>query len=180
MKEEQKNNTSKLLSLVLRHKPETIGLTLDAAGWVDVRELLDALGTNKTPLSKAELEELVLTNSKQRFAFNDDHTKIRASQGHSIEVGLGIAAQEPPEYLYHGTVAKFIDAIKSEGLKKMSRQHVHLSMDVATAEQVAMRRGKPVILKVKSRDMHRQGMPFYLSDNGVWLTDAVPADYIIF
>jgi len=180
MNEQQRTNASKLLSLVLRHKPEAIGLRLDAEGWADVEELLRCLTTYNAPLASEELQELVQTNSKQRFAFNEDYSRIRANQGHSIAVDLQLAVQEPPEYLYHGTVSEFILAIKNEGLRKMDRQHVHLSTDITTAERVAMRRGKPVILTIQSREMYRNNLSFYLSDNGVWLTDAVPVNYIVF
>ena len=180
MKEQQKTHISKLLSLVLRHSPETIGISLDENGWVATEELLDKLAAHNEPVTIAELKEVVSTNSKQRFAFNTDHTRIRANQGHSVQVELGLVAAVPPEYLYHGTVDKFLDAIRAGGLQKMSRQHVHLSADTETATKVALRRGKPVILTVNSGDMHRAGRLFYLSENGVWLTDEVQVDFITF
>lgn len=180
MTDPNKTRISKFLSLILRHQPETIGLALDEAGWADVAALLQKLAAQGTLLSIAELEEVVATNSKQRFAFNEDHTRIRASQGHSIDVELRLTPLTPPEYLYHGTVAKFMAAIKAEGLKKMSRQHVHLSSDKETAVQVGSRRGAPVILSIKSGVMHGDGAAFYQSQNGVWLTDAVAAKYIEF
>jgi putative RNA 2'-phosphotransferase len=133
MTEQQKVRISKFLSLILRHKPDTIGLMLDEQGWADVPELLDKMTKHGNPVSMNELEETVATNSKQRFAFNEDHSKIRANQGHSIEVELQLPQTVPPEHLYHGTVAKFISLIKAEGLKKMSRQHVHLSATMDTA-----------------------------------------------
>jgi putative RNA 2'-phosphotransferase len=173
-------NTSKFLSLVLRHQPETIGLTMDPAGWVSVDELLEKMRMHGQKLSFEELEEVVETNDKKRFAFSDDLSKIRASQGHSIEVDLEYVPTVPPEFLYHGTVDKFIALIKAEGLKKMSRTHVHLSKDLETATKVGSRRGKPVILTVRTGDMHRAGMEFFLSANNVWLCDAVPAEYIEF
>lgn len=180
MNEKQNKSISKFLSFLLRHSPETIGLELDEQGWADVATLLAKAGTQQQPITREILEEIVATNDKKRFAFNEDKTKIRASQGHSVEVALDLQAQEPPEYLYHGTVARFLDAIKAEGLLKMNRQHVHLSKDMETATKVGSRRGAPVILTVSAREMHRDGWLFYLSDNGVWLTGAVPAQYINF
>lgn len=171
---------SKFLSLVLRHRPEQIGLQLDANGWADVDELIERLNAHDTPLDFELLEEIVVTNDKQRFAFNADLTKIRASQGHSIAVDLALQPVQPPGKLYHGTVATFIDAIKVNGLQKMSRQHVHLSSDEATAIKVGSRRGKPVILTIDAAGMHADGFLFYLSENGVWLTDQVPVAYISF
>lgn len=180
MNDKQKTHISKLLSLVLRHSPATIGIELDENGWVATDELLAKLTEHKEPLTIDELDEIVATNSKQRFAFNVDHTKIRANQGHSVNIDLQLAPQAPPEHLYHGTVAASLDGIRADGLKKVSRQHVHLSIDVETATKVGMRRGKPVILKIRSGDMNRAGLLFYVSENGVWLTDEVPADYITF
>lgn len=171
---------SKLLSLVLRHKPEKIGLTLDPQGWVAVAELLAALQHNGTPLSRPQLENVVAQNDKKRFAFSEDGLRIRASQGHSVPIELGYEAQEPPEWLYHGTVDRFLDAIRSEGLTKQKRHHVHLSADLATAEKVGGRRGKPVILKVRALEMHQQGHQFLRSENGVWLVEHVPAGFLAF
>jgi putative RNA 2'-phosphotransferase len=175
MNEKHKKTVSKFLSLILRHSPETIGLQLDQNGWADVDELMSKSSVHFT---SEELEEVVETNDKQRFAFNADHTKIRASQGHSIDIDLALQPQQPPEFLFHGTVAKFLEAIKKDGLQKMSRQHLHLSHDRQTAEKVGSRRGIPVILNISSGQMHRDGILFFLSDNGVWLTDHVPAQYI--
>lgn len=169
---------SKFLSLVLRHKPETIGLTLDPAGWVSVMELLRACTRHNFPLSLEELQAVVATNDKQRFAFSEDGRRIRASQGHSIEVELGYQPAEPPEFLYHGTVERFLPSIRAKGLLKGQRHHVHLSPDVATAAKVGSRRGQPVILTVNSGQMNRDGYAFYQSANSVWLTDHVPAIYI--
>jgi len=180
MDDKQIKNISKFLSLILRHSPETIGLQLDENGWADVTELITKAATHGQVFDKATLEMVVAGNDKQRFAFNEDRTRIRANQGHSINVELNLVAQEPPEVLYHGTVAKFLGNIQQEGLLKMSRQHVHLSKERATAEKVGSRRGVPVILTVRSGQMFRDGIAFYLSENGVWLTDAVPAKYIEF
>ncbi|MCL9805943.1 RNA 2'-phosphotransferase [Flavobacterium amniphilum] len=173
-------NISKFLSLVLRHAPETIKLSLDVNGWADVEELLKQCNAFQKKLDKETLEQVVETNDKKRFAFNDDKTKIRASQGHSVAVDLDIKPITPPDILFHGTVEKFLEAIKKEGLQKMSRQHVHLSKDIETATKVASRRGKPVILSIETQRMVEDGYLFYCSENGVWLTDEVPVAYIKF
>jgi putative RNA 2'-phosphotransferase len=178
MNEQHKKSIGKFLSLILRHSPETIGLQLDENGWADVDELLSKSAQHRRAFSKQDLMEIVATNDKQRYAFNETQTKIRANQGHSIQVELQLQPAEPPECLYHGTVAKFMGAIRKEGLLKMSRQHVHLSADITTAEKVGSRRGVPVILRIRSGQMYRDGIVFYLSDNGVWLTDHVDAKYI--
>lgn len=180
MNEKQLKEKSKFLSLVLRHSPQTIGIHIDQNGWTNVAELLTNAAKQKMFISVEELETIVRENDKKRFSFNDDHTMIRANQGHSINIDLNLSATAPPEYLYHGTVSKFIQSIKSEGLKKMSRQHVHLSNDRATAEKVGSRRGIPVILSIRSGAMQQDGYSFFQSDNGVWLTDNVPVDYIDF
>lgn len=180
MNDKKQKNTSKFLSLILRHSPQTIGLQLDENGWAHVDELILKSAKHHQHFTKQELEEIVAQNDKQRFAFNEGHTKIRANQGHSIEVELNLAEKQPPEYLYHGTVAKFLDSIKKEGLQKMSRQHVHLSEDENIAHKVGSRRGKPIILNIRSGDMHRDEFTFFLSENGVWLTDSVPIKYIEF
>ncbi|MFM2393679.1 MAG: 2-phosphotransferase [Bacteroidota bacterium] len=171
---------SKFLSLVLRHAPETIGLTLDENGWANVDELINLCNSNNQSIDRDLLELIVKNNDKQRFSFKEDGSKIRANQGHSIEVDLCLKEVTPPEKLYHGTVNEFLDAIKSEGLKKMSRQHVHLSKDLETAIKVGSRRGKPIILEVNAMRMNNDGFKFYLSENNVWLTDVVPSKYINF
>ncbi len=170
-------NTSKFLSLILRHKPEEIGVQMDANGWVNVDELIEK---SRMKLDFETLEEVVASNDKQRFAFNDDYTAIRANQGHSVNVDLEFISTKPLDFLYHGTVEKFLAAIKDSGLQKMNRLHVHLSKDLDTAIKVASRRGKPVILKVNAAKMFADGHAFYLSGNGVWLCDHVPAEYIEF
>lgn len=180
MNEKQIKTISKFLSLVLRHSPQTIGLQLDEQGWADVTELLEKAAQQHQGITREILDEVVYTNDKKRFAFNEDGTRIRASQGHSLSVDLDLQAQEPPEFLYHGTVSKFIAAIQNEGLQKMSRQQVHLSRDKETAVKVGSRRGAPVVLVVKAGQMHRDGNVFYLSANGVWLTDQVLPAYINF
>jgi putative RNA 2'-phosphotransferase len=169
---------SKFLSRVLRHEPETIGLSLDKAGWVVVSELLWACERHGFLISRQELEVVVADNDKQRFSFSEDGLQIRANQGHSVEVALGYQPLQPPEILYHGTIERFLASIREKGLLKGRRHHVHLSPDVATAIKVGARRGKPVILMVKSGQMYRDGYIFYQSANGVWLTEHVPAAYI--
>lgn len=180
MNEKTAKSVSKFLSLVLRHSPETIGLKLDENGWADVEELIAKCSKNGNSLNAELLDYVVENNDKKRFAFNEDKTKIRASQGHSISVELNMKEAEPSEFLYHGTVGKFMESIKLEGLQKMSRQHVHLSKDKETAIKVGSRRGAPQILTVRSGAMYRDGFKFYLSENNVWLTAEVPAKYIEF
>lgn len=165
---------SKFLSLVLRHKPEKIEIELDENGWANVKELL-----KKTGFDFETLEEIVLTNDKQRFSFNEDKTKVRANQGHSIDIDLQLKPTKPPDILYHGTIKRFLNSIMHEGLKKGSRQFVHLSMDSETARKVGSRRGKSIILMVNSRMMHEQGYKFFISENNVWLTDNVPFEFIM-
>lgn len=171
---------SKFLSLVLRHKPEHIGITLDAAGWVGVDELLAAAGRSGFALDRATLERVVADNDKRRFAFSEDGARIRASQGHSVAVELGLEPQAPPEVLFHGTATRFLDSIRRGGLRPGSRTHVHLSADEATARTVGQRHGKPAVLRIDAGAMHRDGHAFVRSENGVWLTEAVPAGYISF
>lgn len=175
MKEHTKN--SKFLSLVLRHQPDKIGLSLDENGWAKVEDLLEKLPFE---LDFDSLKYIVDSSDKQRFAFSDDFTMIRANQGHSITVDLQLIAIQPPEILYHGTPVQNIASIKGQGLHKGQRHHVHLSADIETAARVGNRRGKAVVLKVKAGEMHRQGVEFYISNNRVWLTDAVPAEFIVF
>ena len=173
------NNTrkiSKFMSLVLRHRPEKIGLKLDENGWADVQELITKMNINLQ-----ELEYVVENNDKKRFAFNEDKTKIRANQGHSLKtVDLELKNIQPPNFLFHGTVGKFMSAIRDTGLLKMNRQHVHLSKDKETAIKVGSRRGKAIILSVRAGEMYEKGFEFYCSENGVWLTDHVPSEYIDF
>ena len=178
MTDQQNKKLSKFLSYILRHHPDSIGLQLDEQGWAQVDELLTK--TN-IPFNMEDLEEVVHTNNKKRFAFNNDKTKIRANQGHSLKhIDLELKAIKPPEFLYHGTVAKFIESIRKEGLQKMNRQHVHLSKDQDTAIKVGSRRGKPVILSVSAQAMEDNGYTFYISENGVWLTHHVPSQFIVF
>ena len=170
--------TSKFLSLVLRHKPEAIGLSLDTQGWVDIETFLRAAQHHGHPLTRELLDEVVFTSDKQRFAYSPDGKKIRANQGHSVAVDLGLEPIMPPVVLYHGTVSKFLDSIRERGLEKRGRQHVHLSATIETAKRVGARRGKPVVLAVDAKKMHGDGHHFYRSANGVWLTEAVPWTYI--
>ncbi len=169
---------SKFLSYVLRHKPEAIGITLEDGGWINVDMLLQAVNATGKPLTRDMLEDVVRTNDKQRFAFSDDGTKIRASQGHSVRIDLGLRPLPPPDRLYHGTATRFLDSILSDGLQPQSRHHVHLSADEPTALRVGQRHGKPVILRVDAGVMHADGHAFFLSANGVWLTAAVPPAYL--
>lgn len=169
--------TSKFISLILRHKPETIGITLDEHGWANVDELI--AGVSKThPLDMAGLERIVAEDEKQRYSFNDDKTLIRANQGHSIPVDVELEEVEPPEVLYHGTGEKFVASIDKQGLIPKSRLYVHLSGDEDTARKVGQRHGKPVIYYVKSGEMYRDGIVFYRSVNGVWLVKKVPIQYL--
>ncbi|MGW1269331.1 RNA 2'-phosphotransferase [Streptomyces sp. NPDC002491] len=169
---------SKYLSKHLRHQPERIGLTLDEAGWVEIDELIAACAAHGFRFTRDELDHVVAANDKKRFAI--DGTRIRASQGHSVEVDLGLDPAVPPSYLYHGTVARSLDAIRGEGLRPMNRHDVHLSADRETATRVGARRGRPVVLSVDAGAMHRDGHVFHLSANGVWLTKSVPSRYLRF
>jgi putative RNA 2'-phosphotransferase len=177
---DQNTKTSKFLSLVLRHQPELIGVTLDAAGWVSVDELLRACRARGRKITPDELREVVAGSDKQRFSFSEDGRRIRANQGHSVRVELGYRPSAPPDVLFHGTVEKFIPSIREGGLKKGDRHHVHLSPDEETARKVGQRRGRPFILKVESGRMHREGHQFFLSANGVWLIEHVPPEYLVF
>lgn len=171
---------SKFLSLVLRHRPEAIGLELDENGWVDVEVLLGRCRANGRVIDRSELDEVVARCPKQRFAMSDDGARMRASQGHSVAVDLDYQPAEPPGVLFHGTVAASLDAIRASGLQRMERHHVHLSPDRETAINVGGRRGAPVILNVRAKEMARDGYIFFVSANGVWLTERVPVEYIDF
>src|ERR1044072_512203 len=168
MNKERATSISKYLSLVLRHNPAAAGVTLDAEGWVSVDELLAGAARHGHSFTRAELEEVVQTNEKNRFAFSLDAQRIRANQGHSISVDLGLTPATPPKALYHGTVDRFLSSIKERGLENRSRQHVHLSPDVETATRVGSRRGKPLILKIDAASMHSAGFHFFCSANRVW------------
>jgi putative RNA 2'-phosphotransferase len=169
---------SKYLAKYLRHAPHELGLTLQPGGWVLVDDLLSAAEKKGFPISYDDLVECVETNDKQRFAFDVTGEMIRANQGHSVEVDLQLEEREPPDLLHHGTVERFLPSILEEGLVRGKRHHVHLSKNMETARKVGARRGKPVILKVDAGGMHRDGHRFFLSANGVWLTEAVPPNYL--
>ena len=168
---------SKNISLILRHKPEVIGIHLDANGWANVEELLAGIG-RKYPIDFEILEEIVRTDNKQMYSFNEDKTKIRANQGHSIQVDVELSVTEPPEILYHGTAERYSDSIEAKGLLPQNRLYVHLSPDTETAEKVGRRHGKPIIYLVNAGQMRQDGYTFLRSANGVWLTKMVPAQYL--
>lgn len=171
--------TSKFIALILRHKPETIGISLDEHGWADVHELIDGINaTGKHQIDMEMLEEIVRTDEKQRYSFNGDKTRIRANQGHSIPVDVELKECIPPDILYHGTGEKYADSIDSQGLIPKSRLYVHMSADVDTARNVGSRHGKPVIYMIDSKAMNEDGLKFCLSENQVWLTKSVPAKYL--
>ena len=176
--EKDNKHISKFLSLVLRHQPETIGLSLDENGWADVDTLLAGMNEKGLRIDRAVLEFVVASNAKQRFTFDETGNKIRANQGHSIEVDLNLQPVEPPEILYHGTSEKSVASILQSGLEKRERQQVHLSADAETAIKVGSRHGKPVVLEVLAGEMHRNGHRFFLSKNGVWLTGHVPVNFL--
>jgi len=172
--------TSKFLSLILRHEPERVGLKLGDAGWVGVDELLRAVNSHGIALTLDQLKHVVATSDKKRFAFSEDGQRIRASQGHSVEVDLQYIPQMPPELLYHGTAVRFLDSIRQHGLQKMERHDVHLSAETKVTVQVGGRHGKPALLTIRAGDMHRAGFVFRCSANGVWLVDHVPPQFIQF
>jgi putative RNA 2'-phosphotransferase len=176
--EKETTRISKFLSLVLRHKPKAIGLTLNENGWADVEELIDKMNEHNFKITRDILDNVVATNNKQRFSFNNDKTKIRANQGHSVQVDLDLQEMVPPEYLYHGTGENSISSILRTGLQKRARHHVHLSTDIKTATTVGKRHGKPAIFIIAAQQMQQDGYSFYLSENNVWLTDKVPVKYL--
>lgn len=178
MDERRTVKVSKYLSKHLRHQPERIGLTLDEAGWIEIDTLIAACAAHGFRFSRQELDHVVATNDKRRFAI--EGTRIRASQGHSIEIDLGLPPATPPRHLFHGTVARNLEAIQAEGLRPMNRHAVHLSADRDTATRVGARRGRPVVLSVDADAMHSDGHVFRVSENGVWLTEAVPPRYLRF
>ena len=180
MTEKEVVRKSKFLSLILRHEPERVGLELDNAGWIGVSKLLEAVNQHGVSLTLDELRHIVATSDKKRFAFSEDATRIRANQGHSVEVDLQYAPQIPPELLYHGTATRFLDSIRQDGLQKMERHHVHLSAETAVTLQVGARRGRPVLLTIRAGDMQRAGHAFYRSANNVWLVEHVPPQFIEF
>ena len=169
---------SKFLSLVLRHKPDAIGLTLDPQGWTSIDDLIAKSDAAGTRFNRADLLHVVLTSDKKRFTLAENGQRIRAAQGHSVSVELGFLPREPPAVLYHGTATRFLDSIFAQGLKPQGRQQVHLSADQVTAHRVGLRHGKAAILTVDAHRMHTMGFKFYLAENGVWLTDQVPAEFL--
>jgi putative RNA 2'-phosphotransferase len=172
--------TSKFLSFVLRHAPASVGVVLDDNGWVEIDHLVEQCRAHGRAFSRDLVEAVVASSPKRRFAISEDGRRVRANQGHSIQVELGYEPAQPPEWLFHGTVASNLPPIRSGGLKNMGRHNVHLSPDAATARNVGMRRGKPILLRIAAARMHRDGHVFYLSANGVWLTEEVPPEYIEF
>jgi putative RNA 2'-phosphotransferase len=171
---------SKFLSLVLRHEPEGIGLVLDPQGWADIDELIAKAGAHRMALTRETITHVVATSDKQRFALDAAGQRIRANQGHSVDIDLGLEPSAPPPILFHGTAATTVAAIRAEGLKSGARQHVHLSPDAATATKVGQRHGKPVVLSVLAGQMWSRGSAFFRAANGVWLTAAVPPEFIEF
>ena len=177
----QSKNDARLgrfLSLILRHHPEAAGITLDAHGWADVGALLRGVCATGREIDMETLERIVREDNKQRYSFNENHTKIRANQGHSIQVDIELKKVQPPQYLYHGTVAHFLPVIQTEGIRRMNRQYVHLSPDYQTAVAVGRRHGSPVVvLRIEAGAMAQNGMAFFRSENGVWLCEYVPPEY---
>ncbi len=169
---------SKFLSLVLRHQPEAIGLTLDENGWADVDALIELANKAGRRLTRPLLEQVVAENDKQRFALSADGRRIRANQGHSVAIDLALPPSVPPALLYHGTASRLVDSIRAEGLHAGTRQHVHLSLDTQTATKVGQRHGRPVVLIIRAGEMAAAGHEFFLSANGVWLTERVPVEFI--
>lgn len=169
----------RFLSLVLRHDPGAAGISLDEHGWADVEQLLAGVTHTGRKIDMATLERIVRENNKQRYSFNEDHTKIRANQGHSIQVDVEPREAEPPQYLYHGTAARFFRAIQEAGIQKMDRQYVHLSSDFDTAMAVGRRHGIPLVITIDAQAMVRDGVKFYRSENGVWLCERVGPEYFV-
>ena len=169
----------RFLSLVLRHKPSAAGVTLDDHGWADVGELLSGVRRTGRQIDMDTLERIVRENNKRRYSFNEDHSKIRANQGHSIPVDIELREEKPLRRLYHGTAERFLPSIRRDGIQKMNRQYVHLSADSQTAMEVGRRHGVPVVIVIDAEAMARDGMIFYLSENGVWLCDCVAPEYFL-
>ena len=182
MDQKKLKTISRFLSLVLRHQPEMIGLSLDSGGWVDIEKLLSAAANHRRGriISRDLLKTVVDTNDKQRFEISPDGARIRARQGHSVDVDLGYQPSVPPEILLHGTPSSSVQLIRESGLKKMRRHDVHLHIDEKTASAVGARRGQPILLKIRAGEMHRQGYEFFVTENQVWLADHIPAEFIDF
>lgn len=174
-----KNDLSKFISLILRHKPETINISLNEHGWANVDELISGINNSGRKINIDILVDIVVTDNKQRYSFNEDKTLIRANQGHSVPVDVELKEMVPPDILYHGTAERFIDSIKRHGIKFMSRLYVHLSDDMETAFKIGQRHGKPYTLVICAKRMHKDGIKFYQSENGVWLTEYVDWEYVI-
>ena len=174
----KKNDLSKFISLILRHKPETIGISLDEHGWANVEDLINGINKCGKEIDMDILEDIVSTDNKQRYSFNEDKRFIRANQGHSINVDVELKEMQPPDFLYHGTATRFLESIMCEGLKPMSRLYVHLSGDTDIAINVGKRHGDPVVFKIDAKRMYEDGKKFYLSQNGVWLTECVNKKYM--
>lgn len=174
----RKTEESKFLAFVLRHNPGAIGASLDSEGWIGVEELLAKCKDHGRRLTRSMLDEIVASDSKKRYSYSEDGTKIRASQGHSVDVQLQYKQKEPPEFLFHGTIESSSVLILNEGIRKMQRTHVHLSSHIHTALMVGGRRGRPVVLKILAKRMCEAGHTFFISDNGVWLVDFVPKEFI--
>lgn len=179
MNEREITRLSRFLSLILRHKPEEIGITLDANGWADVDDLLNGVNRSGRKIDRTVLESIVASDEKGRYTFSDDGKRIRACQGHSVDIDLQLTSLEPPEFLYHGTASRFSKQITTEGLKPRSRQYVHLSLDRETATDVGSRHGKPIVYLIPAQEMSRAGFLFYRSENDIWLTAHVPAKYLL-
>ncbi|MCI8422306.1 MAG: RNA 2'-phosphotransferase [Lawsonibacter sp.] len=169
----------RFLSLVLRHNPGAAGITLDEHGWADVQALLDGVNRTGRCLDMETLERIVRENNKQRYAFSEDHTRIRANQGHSLQVDVELRQAVPPQLLYHGTAARFFPSIQREGIRRMSRQYVHLSETFQTAMDVGRRHGAPLVITLDAAAMARDGIPFFRAENGVWLCEQVPTQYFL-
>lgn len=173
-----KNDLSKFISLILRHKPETINISLDEHGWANVEDLINGINKSGKNINIEILEDIVKTDNKQRYSFNEDKTLIRANQGHSINVDVELKEMTPPDELYHGTAFRFLDSIKENGIKSMSRLYVHLSSYIEIAEKVGRRHGCTLVLTIDTKKMYEDGIKFYRSENGVWLTKYVDQKYI--
>ncbi len=173
-------SVSKFLSLVLRHKPEEVGLCLDTNGWASISDLILCADQNGIKLSHELIEKVVANNDKSRFVIDQTGSKIRANQGHSISIDLELPPQEPPSILFHGTATRFVESIRQQGILNGNRRHVHLSSEASVATSVGARHGKPLVLQISAKKMYTQNYHFYLSQNGVWLTEHVPVSFIEF
>lgn len=180
LQEKDARRIGKFISLVLRHQPQKIDLSLDSEGWTEVEQLLTQLAKHGTSINRQQLDYLVEHNNKKRYRYSEDGLRIRAQQGHSIKVDLDYEPVAPPAFLYHGTAERFVESIRQSGLEKRNRHHVHMSGDLETASQVGSRHGKLLILEVDAVRMHEDGYQFFCTPNQVWLTDKVPVEYLIF